>query len=138
MTNKKVKCELVALAFMAALLATVTLVPLKNAEAQNATSHKLGEHLSNVQQKMTEHPNEMRKMLHWLNMIGAFDFDAKGVMKPNFSAIKAKAKSNAISDLEKQIESRSGQYQKGKAATDHEHRDDNSRANLDAMRGFLG
>jgi hypothetical protein len=54
MTNNKVKCEIMALAVMAALLATVALVPLKNAEAQNATSPKLGEHLSKVQEKMTE------------------------------------------------------------------------------------
>ena len=55
MANKKVRCELVALAFMVTLLATATLMPLKYAEAQNATTPRLGEHLSDkVQQKMTD------------------------------------------------------------------------------------
>lgn len=55
MTNRKVKCEFVAVAFAVTLLATIALMPLKYAEAQNATTPRLGEHLSDkVKQKITE------------------------------------------------------------------------------------
>jgi hypothetical protein len=56
MVNKKVRCEFVALALVVTLLATVALMPLKYAEAQNATIPRLGEHLGGdkVKQKMTE------------------------------------------------------------------------------------
>ena len=55
MTNKKLKGGFVAVAFAVTLLATVALMPLKYAEAQNATTPRIGEHLGDkVNQKMTE------------------------------------------------------------------------------------
>ena len=55
MTNRKVKCEFVAVALAITLMATVALIPLKYAEAQNATLPKLGEHISdNMKERMTE------------------------------------------------------------------------------------
>jgi hypothetical protein len=65
MANKKVRCEFVALALVVTLLATVALMPLKYAEAQNATTPRLGEHLGGdkMKQKMTEiktnHPDRL-------------------------------------------------------------------------------
>jgi hypothetical protein len=65
MANKKVRCEFVALALVVTLLATVALMTLKYAEAQNATTTRLGVHLGGdkMKQKMTEiktnHPDRL-------------------------------------------------------------------------------
>ncbi len=54
MRNKRVSRELVTIVFAFTLLSTVTLMPLKYAEAQNATLPKLGDVLAdNMNKRMT-------------------------------------------------------------------------------------
>jgi uncharacterized protein YneF (UPF0154 family) len=93
-----------------------------------------GNLLNSVMVTQKKNPLAFEKLLHYYHTIGLFKLDKNGNPNPDFSVIKAGAKTSAISELDKILNEGTQPFSAGSPVREKPRTSDKMKENIDSMK----